>query len=273
MGAPAVGVGLRPPHHAFVLEHDPGVDFLELPTETFLAAGGRRRQLVEALTARGRVALAGVELSIGSTDPLDAGYLDAVAELVERATPLWVADQLAWSSVGGVRAHAPLPLPWNERSLAHLVDRVRAAQAALGRPLALANVAAYTALAASTLPEAVFLRRLAEATGCAVIVDLAALEVSRRNLPLDALAWLAELPRGVVVALRLSGHADLVTHALHTRDAEVATAVWELYEAAVRRFGPLPTVIERDSRLPPFPELVAEAAQARAIGARAGDHD
>jgi len=38
--------------------------------------------------------------------------------------------------------------------------------------------------------------------------------------------------------------------------------VWALYRAAVRIIGDRPTLIERDSNIPPLAELVAEAAQA-----------
>jgi uncharacterized protein (UPF0276 family) len=41
--------------------------------------------------------------------------------------------------------------------------------------------------------------------------------------------------------------------------------VWDLYAKAVRRFGSVPTMIERDDRIPPLAELVAELDQARRV--------
>ena len=44
----------------------------------------------------------------------------------------------------------------------------------------------------------------------------------------------------------------------------VADEVWALYQRALNRAGPLPTLIERDNDIPPFAVLAAEVAQARA---------
>jgi uncharacterized protein (UPF0276 family) len=41
--------------------------------------------------------------------------------------------------------------------------------------------------------------------------------------------------------------------------------VWELYAHAMRRFGPVSTMIERDDNIPPLAELIAELDHARRI--------
>jgi len=43
--------------------------------------------------------------------------------------------------------------------------------------------------------------------------------------------------------------------------------VWALYREAVRRFGPVATLVEWDDRIPSFEEVVAEASRARAVEA------
>jgi uncharacterized protein (UPF0276 family) len=40
--------------------------------------------------------------------------------------------------------------------------------------------------------------------------------------------------------------------------------VWDLYARALGRFGPVPTLIEWDTDLPPLDVLVAEAGKAEA---------
>jgi uncharacterized protein (UPF0276 family) len=47
----------------------------------------------------------------------------------------------------------------------------------------------------------------------------------------------------------------------------VPPAVWALYEAAVARFGHVPTMIERDDDIPPLAQLLAELDIARRIAA------
>jgi len=54
---------------------------------------------------------------------------------------------------------------------------------------------------------------------------------------------------------------------IDTHDHPVPTPVWRLYREAVRRFGPVSTLIEWDDRIPSFEDLLAEANRAREIEA------
>jgi len=54
-----------------------------------------------------------------------------------------------------------------------------------------------------------------------------------------------------------------------THDHPVPDPVWQLYAAAVRRIGPVSTMIERDDHIPPLAELCAELEQARAVAGAA----
>jgi uncharacterized protein (UPF0276 family) len=47
--------------------------------------------------------------------------------------------------------------------------------------------------------------------------------------------------------------------------SQVAADVWHLYAHAVRRFGPVPTLIEWDTAIPPLQVLLDEAAQAKSV--------
>jgi uncharacterized protein (UPF0276 family) len=44
----------------------------------------------------------------------------------------------------------------------------------------------------------------------------------------------------------------------------VCPEVWQIYQHALRRFGPVPTLIEWDTNLPPLAVLLDEVAQAQA---------
>ena len=63
----------------------------------------------------------------------------------------------------------------------------------------------------------------------------------------------------------LSGHDDSGPLRVDTHDREICPEVWELFRYAVHRFGPRPTIVEWDDRLPPFPTLLDEARRARAV--------
>lgn len=264
------GVGLRASHADEVLRGPSGVDWFEVVTENVLDNGGYARYLFDQVAERHPVALHGVSLSIGSTDPLDLDYLARVRRLADGAGAAWVSDHLCWTGVLGVNTHDLLPLPLTEESLRHVARRVRVAQDVLERPLVLENPSTYLGFAESTVPEAEFLARLAEDSGCGLLLDVNNVYVSAVNHEFDPYEYVRVLPADRVVHLHLAGHTDCGTHLIDTHDGPVADPVWELYEFTTARMPSMSVLLEWDDRVPPFPVLAAELDKARERTARAG---
>jgi hypothetical protein len=65
--------------------------------------------------------------------------------------------------------------------------------------------------------------------------------------------------------MHLAGHQNHGDYLIDTHDHPVPDPVWALYAAAVRRFGPVSTMIERDANIPPLGELLMELAAARRV--------
>ncbi len=261
------GIGLRPPHYAEVVEGHPPVDWFEVITENFMVAGGNPRHVLRQVRARYPVVLHGVSLSIGSVDPLDETYLTGLAALADEIEPAWISDHLCWSSFGGHTGHDLWPLPFTEEALGHVVRRVQAVQERLRRPILIENVSSYLEFAHSTLPEWEFLSEVARRADCGLLLDVNNVFVSAHNHGFEAAEFLAGIPVERVKQIHLAGHRDEGTHLLDTHDHAVCDGVWELYRAAVRRFGAVPTIIERDDDIPPLGEVLAESRQAAAIEA------
>jgi uncharacterized protein (UPF0276 family) len=263
--SPGFGLGLRPVHYQSFLAGRPRVDWLEIISENYMVPGGQPLATLDRLRADYPMAMHGVSLSIGSTDPLDRDYLDGLTALARRVEPLWISDHLCWTGVGGRNLHDLLPLPYSEEALAHVADRVAAVQDALGRRLLLENVSSYVDFAASTMAEWEFLAALAARTDCLLLLDVNNIHVSACNHGFDAAEFIAGIPAERVQQIHLAGHEDNGDHLVDTHDHPVADPVWALYEAALRRCGPVATMIERDDRIPPLDALVAELDQARAV--------
>ncbi|MCF3101280.1 DUF692 domain-containing protein [Streptomyces roseoverticillatus] len=260
------GAGLRTPHLPYIREHRPPVGFFEIISENFLDCRGGRRQALEEITEHYPVVLHGVSLSIGSTDPLDVGYLRRLKRLADDVDAPWVSDHVCWTGVLGINTHDLLPLPFTEETLAHVTARTRIVQDVLERPLILENPSSYVEFRASTLTEWEFLARLAEEADCGLLLDVNNVHVSAYNHDFDPEAYLRALPHERVVQMHLAGHTDHGTHIIDTHDAPVAEPVWELYRTAVELTGGgAATLLERDDKLPPFPELMAELDRARAV--------
>jgi uncharacterized protein (UPF0276 family) len=259
------GLGLRVEYYQELLEHPQGVEWLEIVSENYMVPGGLPLVWLERFRERFPLAMHGVSMSIGSTDPLDEGYLSRLAALAHRIEPAWISDHLCWTGVQGVNLHDLMPLPYTEEALSHVVDRVKQVQDRLGRRILLENVSSYVSFADAQLTEWEFLTAVAERADCLILLDINNIYVSAKNHGFAPLRYLDGIPAHRVQQFHLAGHEQGEALIIDTHDAPVASPVWELYAEAVRRFGTVSTMIERDDHMPPLAELLAELAQARAL--------
>lgn len=259
-----LGLGLRNVHFDAILRDRPAVGWFEAISENFMDSGGRPRAVLREIAERYPIVLHGVSLSIGSTDPLDRGYLAKLKRLAAEVRADWVSDHLCWTGVLGVNSHDLLPMPLDEESLAHVAARVRQVQDVLERPLILENPSSYVRFAGSTMDEPEFLARLAAATGCGLLLDVNNVYVSCFNAGTDPFDYLDAFPCDRVVQIHLAGHQHLGTHAIDTHDRPVRAEVWELFRIAWRRTGGAATLLEWDDRIPPLDSCLAELLKAKA---------
>jgi hypothetical protein len=259
------GLGLRTEHYEDILAQRPHVDWFEALTENYLVPGGKPLHYLERIRAGFPVVLHGVSLSVGSTDPLDYDYLRQLKALAQRIEPEWISDHLCWTGVAGKNLHDLLPLPFTEQALSHVAARVREIQDFLGRRILLENVSSYVTFRHSTMAEWEFLSELARKADCLILLDVNNIYVSAFNHGFDPMAYLDAIPAQRVQQIHLAGHEHCGTHIIDTHDADIVDPVWELYACAVRRFGAVPTMIERDDHIPPLADLVAELDRARRV--------
>ncbi|MGZ5086201.1 MAG: MNIO family bufferin maturase [Usitatibacter sp.] len=259
-----VGIGLRAPHYAQILEDRPALAFVEVHSENFFAEGGAALDWLERFRAIYPLSLHGVGLSLGSADPIDERHLGKLARLVERFEPALVSEHLCWSSVGGRHANDLLPLPYTPEALDHVVSRIEAVQERLGRAILVENVSSYVAFDESSLPEWEFLAQVARRSGCSVLLDVNNIWVSACNHGFDAARYLGGIEAVSVAQIHLAGHERVGGRLVDTHGARVSEDVWALYAAAIARFGPRPTLVEWDVDIPALDVLLGEAARAAA---------
>ena len=257
-----LGLGLRSLHFDAILTGAPQDLWFEAISENFMDSGGRPRAILRAVAERYPVVLHGVSLSIGSTDPLDRAYLASLKRLADELRPAWVSDHLCWTGVNGHNSHDLLPMPLTEESLAHVAARVVQVQDMLERPLILENPSSYARFRESTMAEPVFLRALAEQTGCGLLLDVNNVYVSCFNAGTDPLAYLDAFPWRSVVQMHLAGHQDYGSHLIDTHDRAVRPEVWELFRIAWAKTGGAATLLEWDDHIPDFQGCLAELHKA-----------
>jgi uncharacterized protein len=263
------GIGLRFPHHAPVSADRPRIAWLEAHPENYFGGGTPLRYL-DAIRRDYPVSLHGVGLSLGSAAGLDEQHLARLRRLVERVEPGLVSEHLAWNAVDGIHFADLLPLPLTEEALDVVCRNVELTQDFLRRRILIENPSSYLRYRHSTLPEWQFIAEIAARTGCGILCDVNNVFVSACNHGFDARHYIRSLPAARVGEIHLAGHrlrsfADGRSIRIDDHGSRVCDEVWQLYACAVDLFGPVPTLIEWDTDVPPLSVLMEEAAKAQQI--------
>jgi uncharacterized protein len=273
IGRDALGLGLRAPHHRYVLQHWPTLDYFELISENFMGDVGPARHVLDQLRQRYPLVLHGVGLNLLGASELDERYVERLCALAEYVDAPFVSDHLCWTGAHGINHHDLLPTPYTEDLAELAAQRASWVQRQLGRPFGLENLSSYVEFSASTLTEWEFYRAVVDAAGCSFMLDVNNIYVSSVNHGFDADAYLGSIDFERVLQVHIAGHS-VVDHPrlprsslIDTHDQPVTAAVWELYARAWQRGGPFPTLLEWDARLPPFDALLLELDKARTVRA------
>lgn len=266
----AAGLGLRLPHIREVIDSRPAVAWFEVHPENYFG-GGANLAALQRVRADYPLSLHGVGMGLGSAVGLDAGHLARFRGLIDTLEPASISEHLCWNRTDEECYNDLLPLPYSTAALDFMVEQVGRAQDALGRPLLIENLSSYVSLVDDAIPEGEFLAELSRRSGCGLLLDLNNLHVNEHNLGRSAHAALAALPLQAVGEIHIAGFEERDDGLwLDTHGTPVREAVWDLLDAALARFGPLPVLLERDTQLPPLAELLQETGRAQAALDRLG---
>ena len=268
-----VGIGLRPEHYRELLARERCVDWLEAHSENYFGDGGYDIDVLTHLRERYPVSLHGVGLALGSAAGYSRAHLERIAALARRIEPCLVSEHLCWGAVDGLVLNDLLPLPLTRAALDLMLARVAQMQDVLQRRVLIENVSSYVRFAGDEFDEAGFLNELAARSGCGILLDVNNLHVNQCNLGVDAAGQIDAIAVRHVGEIHLAGHLVTDVAVIDHHGARVADAVWLLYERALRRFGPVPTLIEWDTAVPQIDVLLEEAARARSHRSAAGVGD
>ena len=272
LAATRVGIGLRQPHYAALLQGRPALGFVEVHSENFFADGGAALAVLQQVRRHYPVSLHGVGLGLGSAAGLDPWHLDRLARLVERIDPVRVSDHASFARAsqpaGAAVLHANdlLPLAFTTASLDLLVANVQQVQDRLQRPILVENLSAYLHWADDHIAEPAFFNALARRSGCGLLLDVNNLVVNALNDGVDAVAaacaWVDAIDASAVGEIHLAGYHDTGDIVIDDHGSRVRAPVWQVYRHALQRLGPRPTLLEWDTDLPALEVLLDEAAQA-----------
>lgn len=260
------GLGLRAQHYEVVLEQRPqSVDWFEIISENFMDAHQGYWDFLADLRHDYTIIMHGVSLNIGSSDPLNQEYLQKLKGLADHLQPPWFSDHLCWTGAHGRNTNDLLPVPYTRQMLEHISSRIKQVQDEVAIPFILENPSTYLEFNESTIPEWEFLAKLAEDTGCGLLLDVNNIYVNSFNHGYDARKYIDAIPTDKIAQIHLAGHHNYGTHIIDTHDAQVTDEVWDLYFYTIKKAGKVSTMIEWDDNIPEFPVMLAELDKARKL--------
>lgn len=263
-----VGLGFREPFLSDLFLNPGAADFLEIIADHYFDPTPEKSAELDLLAERFTLIPHGLDLSLGSADGLDAAYLEKFAQLIERLDPPWWSEHLAFTRAGGISIGHLTPLPLTFEAVGVFARNVATVSRRLATPLILENITCSIQLPGAEMSEPEFVAAVLAATDCRLLLDVTNLHTNSVNHRADPFALLAQLPLERVVQLHFTGG--------HTRDGELIDShshpappeVWTLLEHVLAHAPVRGVILERDENLPPFAELAAELARARALGRR-----
>jgi uncharacterized protein (UPF0276 family) len=240
------------------------VDFFEVAPENWIRVGGLLKDRLRYFTDHYPFVTHGLSLSLGGPHPLDEGLVRDIKTFLAEHRVRRYSEHLSYCADDG-HLYDLMPIPFTAEAVSYVAERIRRVQDILEQRIAIENVSYYAA-PGREMDEATFVTAVLEEADCDLLLDVNNIYVNSINHDYDADAFLARMPAERIAYLHVAGHyVEAEDLRVDTHGADVCDPVWALLERAYARFGPLPTLLERDCNIPPIPVLLAEVAQIRSL--------
>ena len=260
----AAGLGLRRPLLADMRRAAASdFDFVEVAPENWIGVGGALGEGFAEIASRWPVICHGLSLSVGGPAPLDETFILKLRRFIETYRCPLYSEHLSACGDSRGQLYDLLPLPFSEEAVHHVAARIRRVQDILGQRIAIENISYYAA-PFQRMREIDFLNAVLTEADCLLLLDVNNIVVNATNHRYDASDFLAAIPGERIAYLHVAGHYDEADDLkIDTHGAAINAQVWSLLDETYRRFGPRPTLLERDFNLPPFADLLDELGRVR----------
>jgi hypothetical protein len=266
-----IGLGLRHDLAVELLEQTPAsVSWLEIHPENYVNRGGRYEEMLGAAREDWPVVTHGLSTCLGSPEPFDSRYLAELRGFLSDLEIPWHSEHLCLGTVGDRFFHDLLPLPFTDEAVEIASRRLVEVRDAIDRPLALENASYYAPQCDDGLDEADFVVEVLERADAKLLLDVNNVYVNSRNFDFDPKAYIDKIPVERVIQIHVAGHFvrdDGLR--IDTHGEPVPDDVYALLDYTLRKTGPVPVLLERDSNVPPLDELLGEVDELWEIYRRA----
>ena len=239
------------------------LQFVEIAPENWIGAGGKFLAELDWFAERIPMVCHGLCLSLGGADPLNVNFLRQVKQfLADYQIPLYTEHLSYCSDAANGYIYDLLPIPFTEEAVHYVAARIRQTQDILGQRIAVENASFYVKAPISEMDEITFVNAVLTEADCDLHLDINNVYVNSVNFGFDPFHYLDNIPATRIVYSHIAGHLQVAPDLLvDTHGETVIHPVWDLLDDAYQKFGVFPTLLERDTNIPPLLACMQEVDQ------------
>lgn len=256
-----VGVGFRNKYRNDLIHSNMKPDWLELLADNH--ASLIDREIAIEIANLYSVAIHSVGMNLGGTAPINSEYCLTLAKLADETNAFFVSDHLAFTAVGNRFHHDLWPMPRSIDALEHLAKRINKVQSIMGRQLFVENISTYVRHESDSMSEQEFLGRLGELSGCGFILDLNNLAINEFNHGESAIDVISAIDPASIAYVHIAGGEMRNDVIVDTHSTSPTKIVLDLLDTLRSSVPEVPTLLEWDSKLPSYSELMSVLSSAR----------
>lgn len=252
-----------------ILKNLKDISCMELIPENFF--DGRFESFLKSVKDQGTpVAVHGVQLSIGSMEPLNEAHLNKMLEVGNQVNMVNFSEHLALTAINGIDLDALTPLCFDNEVLDNVTRKIEQVQKRLQCPFLLENVSWRFIVPESEYEEPEFLNKLVDRTGCGIILDVTNVYTNSVNFNFNPYEYIDRINADAVQLVHLAGgQYDKDGFLMDSHDSTVEDGSWDLYSYFLKKAPPFMTIVERTGSFPKVEALMEELKKARQIAKKA----
>ncbi len=246
------------------------VDFMEVAPENWIGMGGKLARKFRFFTERYPFILHGLSLSLGAPSALNEDLIRNIKAFIKEHDIRFYSEHLSSCGDDG-QLYDLMPIPFTDDAVKYVAARIRRTQDILEQRIAVENVS-YYAPTDTSLSEIEFTKAVLDEADCDLLLDINNIVVNSINHNYDAHKFLYAMPAERIRYFHVAGHyVEAEDLRIDTHGDAICDQVWDLLGDAYKRFGPVPTLLERDFNFPPISELIDELQRIKGLQRESGD--
>lgn len=258
-----VGVNYRTEIGNDILSFIDKIDCIEVYTEKFFIKDDDK--IIQKIIDSVPLVLHGLDLSVGSSGTTDEKYYTNLKNVIDSLEFSWFSDHISLTKEEGFEVGHLMPIQFSEEVANNIVSKVKKICNLSSKPFLLENITYYYPVPGQTMREEDFISYILENADCGMLLDVNNLYINAINHRYDPKKFLSRLPKERIVEIHMAGGSKKYNMLIDTHANPISKPVWELLDYTVQEIPVNAIIIERDSNLPKYEDLLKEVEIARDI--------